>query len=110
MSHKFTKSLVELLPLPKTLSASFKLGQLESQLSSTTDPAKINEILSAASKLLGKPVTSDQLKSILSHMISIENQQTALQRFSGIFKFVNIMWLLSILGICKPITCCLLYW
>ena len=104
MSHRFTKSFAELLPpLPKTLSASFKLGQLESQLSSTTDPAKINEILSAASKLLGKPVTSDQLKSVLSHMISMENQKTTLQRFAGTFKFVNVMWALSIVGICTTV-------
>lgn len=104
MSHRFTKSLKDLLPpLPKTLSASFKLGQLESQLRATSDPTKINEILDAASKLLGKTVTESQLKSILSHMVSMENQQSTLQRFAGIFKFVNIMWALSIIGICTTV-------
>eukprot|EP01084_Bolivina_argentea_P160422 279359_1 len=107
MSHKFTKTFEESLPpIPKTLSDSFKLGQLQKELThleslNTNQTTAINEILSQASKILNLKsiISSKNLNGILNRIISIENHKTIMQRISGVFKFVNIMWTLSILGI-----------
>eukprot|EP01083_Nonionella_stella_P242934 846987_1 len=108
MSHKFTKTFVELLPpIPKTLSQSFKLGQLEKELTRleqsnmSQNSKEITGVLSSATNLLGlgSMLNAKQLHGILARIVSIETQKTTLQRIRGVFKFVNIMWGLSIVGI-----------
>jgi len=103
-SHRFSKAFQELLPpIPKSLSQAFKLGQLEKDLTrlegGSANSAEINQILQKASELVGASINSQQLHDILNRIISMETKETALQKVRGLFKFVNVIWGLSIFGI-----------
>ena len=124
LSHKFSKTFVDLLPpVPTTLSQAFKLGQMESELTrleaaATKNITAINNLLLSATNALNRHVdemiTSTQLHGILDRIISIENETSMISKIGGIFSFVNVIWFLSIIGIavtiipasyfcCKPI-------
>lgn len=107
LTNRLRKSLVSYPPLPRTQSACFQLGQMQQQLTileaagSAINAQQIKELLSKATDLLkaSNPITSDQLHAMSSRIVSAENRKSTLQRVGGLFRFVNVMWALSICGI-----------
>ena len=105
----------ELPPVPKTRSVAFKLGAVWAKLGGGK-PAKTGStaVLSAAeqailfeeaSTLLNRPSstiqTVDQLTSILTSLLAEDNDVTVTvsQRVYGMFSTINVIWLISIIGI-----------
>jgi hypothetical protein len=105
---------LEMPPLPKTRTVAFELGSIWAQLGGGERTSKIDDhtqtrLYETAAVLLQRPKSSihtvEQLTAILANLRVEESkiQTSVAQRVYGLFSTVNIIWLVSIIGICVSI-------
>ena len=87
-------------PYPTTLDTSFEVGFIKGQIESTVNATKIQDLLNSAANILNRSTISmDELKEIPEILQNVEHGRGLMTRFFGFFTFVNIIWLIAILGI-----------
>eukprot|EP00727_Mastigamoeba_balamuthi_P007507 m51a1_g3377 hypothetical protein (675) ;mRNA; r:474843-477153 len=90
-------------PVPRTLSEAWSLSQLESSLriaEAAADPLAVQDVLARAAQVAGRQaITSEQLHHVPDRIAEVEAARGVIARVVGFFTFVNILWLLAILGI-----------
>ena len=88
-------------PVPRTLSEAFALGELAQRI--TTEAAWSSqraELLAHAAKLVGsESMTLEQLEQVPRYLLELEEHRGIISRVTGAFTFINLMWLVSIVGI-----------
>lgn len=106
-----SSSLASVLPVcPPNMTAAFELGQVYQQIvvGSVTASAGVagaaesflQPLLARAAALVGKAaVTVEQLAVVLDEIRRVESHVSLSTRVLGFFSFVNIVWLLAIVGI-----------
>eukprot|EP00050_Salpingoeca_kvevrii_P009749 m.4612 g.4612 ORF g.4612 m.4612 type:complete len:478 (+) comp2435_c0_seq1:2-1435(+) len=100
-----TASLRDTLPpVPESLGQAYALGELHEQLLAAeraNSSSAAAAILDKAASLLDRKtnITAAQLHGVAEHLRAIEEQQGVVSRAMGFLNFVNVMWLLAILGI-----------
>ena len=104
-------------PLPNSLHAAFELGILAAEASeyqakrapsgATEAAEEIEKLLRRAATLVARdadtPLTLRELGSMSSHLLELELHVGLGARVRGAFSFVNLVWLVSILGIAVSI-------
>jgi len=93
-----SQTIADVLPLhPADMLQAFDLGGLAARLAESS--ANEKELLAAAEKLMGRAVTAADLQGAREVLENLVNQKSLISSVYGFFTFVNIMWLLAILGI-----------
>ncbi len=95
-------TLNQVLPFcPTTMVASFKLGYIQAQVTlGTAAGHDVSDWLAQAGRLVGRDsVTAAQLARVLDEIVRFESHVSIITRVRGFFSFVNIIWLLAIVGI-----------
>jgi len=83
--------------------AAFLLGQLAEQVEAVSGKA-VPSLLERAASLVNRPaITLDELRSVGARLQEIENHRGIMARVTGAFSLINLIWLLSILGIAVSI-------
>eukprot|EP00927_Polykrikos_kofoidii_P065980 TRINITY_DN61667_c0_g1_i1.p1 TRINITY_DN61667_c0_g1~~TRINITY_DN61667_c0_g1_i1.p1 ORF type:complete len:655 (+),score=91.74 TRINITY_DN61667_c0_g1_i1:145-2109(+) len=88
-------------PMPSNFLAAFDLGVLVQRLREIgpgANPAK-DALLASATKIVGRVVTEADLEALREELVRAVARQSLFQRVSGLFSFVNLMWLAATLGI-----------
>lgn len=102
-----------LLPIPQNRVAVFDLAEKVQYFSEhckeEASNAECKGKLEEAAKILGmdKPLTAQQLLSLRTYMSELDQQRTVADRVSGFFSFVNVLWLLGIIGIVGTVVPCI---
>jgi len=105
------KGIMEVLPPhPKTRSEAFELGWQaslfeEARCGNTTNieeqPQRCKELLRRAAEAVGSaiPLLPSQLRGSRAFLVELEAERSIVDRVSGFLNFVNIIWMVSIIGI-----------
>eukprot|EP00929_Paragymnodinium_shiwhaense_P117269 TRINITY_DN8767_c1_g1_i6.p1 TRINITY_DN8767_c1_g1~~TRINITY_DN8767_c1_g1_i6.p1 ORF type:complete len:552 (+),score=79.86 TRINITY_DN8767_c1_g1_i6:66-1658(+) len=94
------KTLAELLPVtPANMLEAYDLGVLYERLQAAGEAAARTPVLQAASDLVGRSVTAEELHGVHEQLVLALKRGSVVQRVMGFFSFVNFMWLGAILGI-----------
>lgn len=96
------ENIIDYVKIPPTKSSDiWQLSILYHKINQETDEEKIASYLSEAQKIVNwtKPINASDLKNMYNTLIEIENNKSITQRIMGFMSFINIIWLLSILGI-----------
>jgi len=99
------QSIDSVLPIyPKTLLEAYDYGVLAarlSELANDTDGRRIAKgaILKNASAIAGRLVTSAELNDLRSTLVEMAMNVSVIQKVLGFFSFINILWLMAIVGI-----------
>lgn len=126
------KGLVDVLPpTPKTRVQIFQLGwhwrhysenclsdstcfewstTIKEQCAQTTKD-QCAQTLQAAAEVVGltKPLTEKQLLGMKDYLAELDAQKSVTDRVMGFFSFMNIIWLLAVLGITLTVVPCIAY-
>lgn len=103
-THKDGLSPLEavLPPVPSSMSQSFKLGKVYQSLSTVQEgSAAQQKLLLEAGALFGRsePLSAKQMEGLLQAIIDRESEVGVVSRVMGFFTFVNILWLVAIVGL-----------
>jgi len=115
----FTEKLNErieekLAPCPETLIQSWNVSRLEYEYSLLEKEGvganftRMNEILMSVAGMVGRSfVDKSQIHLIYQEILNKENEQGISTRITGLFNFINIIWLVAIIGIVISLGPCL---
>lgn len=109
-----TKIIEKLAPCPESLSQSWEVSRLEYELSlienngSNSNITRINEILVMVAGILGRKIVErHEIHSIYEEILKKENDLGVSTRITGFFNFVNILWIVAIIGITISVGPCI---
>lgn len=105
-TEKLNTSISNLLrPVPNTMSQCWEISRLEHECQQLEKSPKVNqeriqEILGIVSKSFGgRNITPEELHEIYHAIKEKESHKDLSSRIYGFFNFINLLWLLSIIGI-----------
>jgi len=85
------------LPLyPTSFHEAYELGVWAAELQNGGDEAKI---LANATAVFKRNVSRDDILGVEKHILQMQDDRGVITRVTGIFSFVNFIWLISIIGI-----------
>jgi len=103
-----------LIPIyPKSLLKSWEVSRLEYELTLLENhipknQTQIDYIMNKIGNILEKPdITIKEIHSIYNNLIQVQHERSLSQRVTGLFTFVNLIWLLAIFGITVSVGPCI---
>ncbi len=82
---------------PKSLNDAFRLGQLF--LKASANMAPLTEILEEAAQIAGRSVSAEELLALETQIPLLDENRGRVSQILGMFSLINIIWLVSILGL-----------
>eukprot|EP00051_Salpingoeca_urceolata_P014905 m.190296 g.190296 ORF g.190296 m.190296 type:complete len:616 (-) comp18225_c0_seq5:99-1946(-) len=104
LPHTNRSIATALPPYPESMMQAWNLGGLLAQLNSTSSTAAAETLLQQAANITGRDsLTLEQLQAIPALIEATEAHTSILARARGMFSFINLIWLVSIVGIAVSI-------